>query len=450
MLILISYLTYSIIADDDKSLFMPGDLTSGHHQIGVACTACHGEAFSDKDAIQQKCESCHGDQRKKPFDTHPRTKFTDPRNADRLENIDARYCITCHTEHQPNRTDHMGVSQPMDFCIHCHKDIAKDRPSHEGIKFDSCANAGCHNYHNNRSLYTDFLIKHKNDADIVPDALLPMKEFSSLLEEITTYPHDRYPQVKLQLQDMDAPSSIIIKADQKIKHSWANTAHAKSGVNCTACHMQKNVDNSQPEWINKPDQSSCSSCHDIEIKTFQQGKHGMRLAQQLPPMQPELARLEMTKKSSHLELNCNSCHIAHDYNMQKASVESCLDCHNDQHSLAYKGSKHFNLWQEEQSGEAPAGSGVSCASCHMPRVSMDVSEWLSRTVVQHNQNATLTPNEKMIRPVCLNCHGLGFSMNAMADKALINRNFKGSAAIHIESIDMAVKDSERANQERQE
>jgi hypothetical protein len=43
----------------------------------------------------------------------------------------------------------------------------------------------------------------------------------------------------------------------------------------------------------------------------------------------------------------------------------------------------------------------------------------------------------MIRPVCMNCHGLGFSIDALADPALINNNFSGQPSIHIESMDMA-------------
>jgi hypothetical protein len=45
----------------------------------------------------------------------------------------------------------------------------------------------------------------------------------------------------------------------------------------------------------------------------------------------------------------------------------------------------------------------------------------------------------MIRPVCMNCHSLGFSIDALSDPELVNNNFKGSPLKHIESIDMALK-----------
>jgi len=438
-----TYLAYTLTMSNDKSIFMPGELTSGHHQIGVACTVCHGESFTDKDVLQNACTECHGEQRKKPFDSHPGEKFTDPRNADRLENINALYCVTCHVEHKPELTDKTGLTQAKDFCVHCHQDIAKDRPSHKGMEFESCASAGCHNYHNNRSLYTDFLVKHMDEDDILETTLVPEKELASVLEEITTYPHDNFPVTPLTLKNIDAPPKVLFKTSDDIKQDWLSTSHAKIGANCSSCHITESKDNEGSEWKNKPDHKSCIKCHDTEVNHFMQGKHGMRLKQGLTAMTTDDSRLPMKSGIKHKQIGCNSCHQAHRYELNTASIDSCLSCHNDKHSLAYKESSHYALWQKEQSGELPNGSGVSCATCHMPRIAVDVSDWLRRTVVQHNQNANLVPNEKMIRSTCMNCHGLGFSIDALADESLINNNFNGTPKRHIESIDMARKDNER-------
>lgn len=443
MLALSVYFTFLLIEGEDKSVFMPGELTGGHHQIGIACDACHGESFSDKDEMQDKCVECHGEQRQKPFDSHPRSKFTDPRNADRLKNIDATYCVSCHVEHKPDLADKTGVTQAKDFCVHCHQEIAEDRPSHKGMEFDTCASAGCHNYHNNRALYTDFLVKHMDEPDVLEKPAVVEKEFASVLEEIMTYPHASYPVKALTHKDIDAPANIQVKMDKAISHDWKSTAHAKSGANCTSCHMQAIDGTNKPEWTNTPDHTACETCHDVEVKHFKQGKHGMRLQQNLSAMTPADARLPMKPEAYKKKLDCNSCHQPHRYNLQTAAVDSCLECHNDKHSLAYKDSSHFELWNKELNGELPNGSGVSCATCHMPRVSIDVNDWLRRTVVQHNQNATLTPNEKMIRPVCLNCHGLGFSIDSLADEKLVNNNFNGKPSVHVESIDLAKQDNIR-------
>ena len=120
-----------------------------------------------------------------------------------------------------------------------------------------------------------------------------------------------------------------------------------------------------------------------------------------------------------------------------ASVDACLACHADEHTLAYTESPHYELWQAEISGDAPPGSGVSCASCHLPRETRRIAGD-DRIVVQHNQNANLRPNEKMIRDVCLTCHSLELSIDALADTDLIRHNFTGTLALHVPSIDMAL------------
>ena len=42
-----------LIHGEDKQLFMPGPLTQGHHQIGVACEACHREPMGGAEVMQQ-------------------------------------------------------------------------------------------------------------------------------------------------------------------------------------------------------------------------------------------------------------------------------------------------------------------------------------------------------------------------------------------------------------
>jgi hypothetical protein len=116
-----------------RAFLLPGRTTSGHYQIELACESCHTSSFTDKDEMQQACTGCHGAELKEANDTHPLSKFTDPRNADRLEKLDATLCVTCHVEHRPRITHAMGVTLPKDLCFHCHAEIAADRPSHAGM-----------------------------------------------------------------------------------------------------------------------------------------------------------------------------------------------------------------------------------------------------------------------------------------------------------------------------
>jgi hypothetical protein len=145
---------------------------------------------------------------------------------------------------------------------------------------------------------------------------------------------------------------------------------------------------------------------------------------------------------SSKSLDCVACHPAHRFDTREAAVEACLGCHDDQHSRAYKGSAHYQLWQDEMAGRVEPGTGVSCATCHLPRELADDKDE-RHNLVQHNQNLNLRPNQKMIRSVCLHCHGLGYTLDALVDRALINSNFTGDPAKHIESLDMAAKRLDR-------
>jgi formate-dependent nitrite reductase cytochrome c552 subunit len=419
---------------------MPGPLSPGHHQLADACDACHADAFGGGEVLQQSCVDCHGEDRVKPFDSHPAKKFKDPRNAELLENIDALMCVSCHTEHRPEITAKDGVTQPIDFCVHCHKDVAEERPSHEGMAFDTCKDSGCHNFHNNRALYTDFLIKHLDEPPTLKEVVLPAKEYLDVIDEVVEYPREKYPLTKLEEKDIDAVESLAISPE--IKKDWIETSHARSGVNCTACHVTEDG-NGNEKWADHPEHQACSSCHSVEVSRFTEGKHGMRLKQGLSPMTPENAMLPMKQDTQHDELTCSSCHGAHRFDVITAAVESCLGCHDDDHSLAYQQSPHYRLWLKEVSGEAEAGSGVSCASCHMPRISYDVSEWSSRIIVDHNQSANLSPNSKMIRSSCLNCHGLAFTLEALTDENMINNNFTGKPVKYTNTMDLADRENQR-------
>jgi hypothetical protein len=145
----------------------------------------------------------------------------------------------------------------------------------------------------------------------------------------------------------------------------------------------------------------------------------MRLAVGLPPMEPALSRIPMRADARGV-LGCTSCHGAHAFDTRRAAADACLACHADEHSLAWERSPH-------------ASGGVSCATCHLPRV-RDES---GRILVSHNQNDFLRPNEKQIRAVCMQCHGLGFSIDALADSALVRRCFAGRPARQVESIRFA-------------
>ena len=137
------------------------------------------------------------------------------------------------------------------------------------------------------------------------------------------------------------------------------------------------------------------------------------------------ASLPMREDASNRELGCASCHGAHAFDAVEAAVDGCLRCHADDHSLAYRESPHAQI-----DAALGAEARVSCATCHLPRAERRSGE----VQVEHNQNDNLRPNDKMLRSVCMRCHGLGFSLDALADVELIRSNFSGSPQVRVESL----------------
>jgi hypothetical protein len=406
----------------DPVWFLSGRTTHGHYQIEQDCKACHTPFQA---VASESCVECHGADLARANDSHPDKKFKDPRNAPLLETLDARSCITCHGEHRQDETFPIGVTQPPDFCAHCHRDIAKDRPSHKDLPFDGCRD--CHNYHDNRALYEDFLAKHLDEpATLEPaKARLPARNFREFYREKAETPVEPLTQAR---QDGPADTAPAVVAE------WAASRHAQAGVNCRGCHSRSD----RPEWTDKPDPGYCEDCHRDEVKGFLDGRHGLRLARGLAAMTTGEARRPM--RTPDRTLTCNACHPAHRHAAEPlaAGVESCLDCHADEHSRAYKRSPHYRLLEKAARGEGDINAGVSCATCHLPRETAR-QKGKERVKVQHNQNHNLRPNQKMVRDVCLRCHGLGFALDSLADPEVIRHNFSEKPRKHLRSLDMTAR-----------
>ncbi|MEM7176310.1 MAG: ammonia-forming cytochrome c nitrite reductase subunit c552 [Pseudomonadota bacterium] len=473
-----------------RDALLIGETSGAHHQIELACGACHAaDPFATPKktakAMNKACLSCHKDELKLSNDSHPVKKFRDPRNADVRAKLDALYCHTCHAEHKPEITRVSAVTLPMDYCAACHQDVYKNRPSHEGYGFGTCASAGCHNFHDNTALYEDFLVKHaggpdvkeapvladtvaRRDLNAISLALLsadPVQELFRYLAAQEDAPDDSKGAAAQRLSrvlspaDARAPEAYLTA--EAIDH-WAGSAHALSGVNCAGCHAPKaeGLTEIAAVWVESPDLKICQSCHKDQAKTFKEGRHGMRFHPKLPkPRKPPKNGIEaylaevftdeplgpLTVAESRLTTlkpeaagreigSCGTCHKPHDVDLEVAAVEACAGCHDDNHTRAYFSSSHHDLWQAELAGAAP-GTGVTCAACHMPKIENRRGDLFTT----HNQNAYLRPSEKMIRTVCMSCHSLDFAIDALADPELVETNFNGRPAMHVESIDWALK-----------
>lgn len=201
---------------------------------------------------------------------------------------------------------------------------------------------------------------------------------------------------------------------QQIEQQWQSSAHALAEVNCSSCHQ----DESTKAFIAKPAQESCRSCHENSVDTFLLGKHGIRTLEGLSPLTPAMAHLPMKENSLERQLNCNTCHNVHTVDTYQASVDSCLTCHSDNHSLNYKNSPHAQVFRQIGMLPRPNADSVTCATCHLPReVSGDA------VLVNHNNTFTLKPRDRMVKEVCMNCHGVEHAYNSIFDDELVEANF---------------------------
>ena len=469
-----AYVAATVFVGGDRRMLLVGKTTDAHHQFELACETCHAAPpFADAEAggksLNRTCRTCHEDELEDASDSHSRSMFRNPRMAAYWDKLDARLCTSCHREHRPEITRPGAVTVAADFCVACHsegdQDVRLARPSHAGLTFDTCASTGCHNYHDNRALYEDFLARHAAMPALAPEPV------HALASRFRTRQH---PAGKaLAREDASAPAAAL--ANDAALVDWSGSGHAAAGVNCDACHAADLPADAVPadlasHWMATPTTAPCRSCHRPQATSFAEGRHGMRqhpriakprdprdglgnlgLSGVVPdPMADWLsdlpvparmtvgeARLPMrTDTPAHRTLDCGTCHRPHDVDTAQASVEACASCHDDDHTRAYFDSPHHRLWREELAGQASPGTGVSCATCHMP-----ITEVRGRTMANHNQNDNLRPNEKMVRPVCLDCHGLGFSLNALADAKLMERNFTGTPSVRVDSLEWAARRS---------
>lgn len=218
---------------------------------------------------------------------------------------------------------------------------------------------------------------------------------------------------------------------QEINQQWQSSVHALAEVNCSTCHQTGDPQG----FVISPSQESCQSCHSSEVETFLLGKHGVRLLEDLTPLSPAMARLPMKPESLDRQMTCNTCHNVHSVNTQDAAVDACLTCHNDRHSLNYSTSKHAQMFVAEGPLPRPSSQSVTCATCHLPR--QRVQEAGSPTVmVNHNNTFTLKPRDRMVKEVCMNCHGLGFAWNSIFDNALVEANFSHPPTLNSPSLEM--------------
>ena len=219
---------------------------------------------------------------------------------------------------------------------------------------------------------------------------------------------------------------------EKATELWQDSIHAFNNVNCSACHQNQE----NPAFVAQPTYESCQSCHQNQVETFLLGKHGIRLHEGLSPLQPKFAQIPMQPSAKNRVMNCGTCHNVHSVNTQEAAVSSCLTCHADIHSLNYKNSRHAEIFFAQESLDHPSVEAVSCATCHLPRQTFEQATGPDFVGINHNNTLTLKPRDRMVKAVCMNCHGMEYSYNSIFDDGLVESNFDRPPTLEMETLEM--------------
>ncbi|MEO1094152.1 MAG: hypothetical protein AAFX01_04555 [Cyanobacteria bacterium J06638_28] len=228
----------------------------------------------------------------------------------------------------------------------------------------------------------------------------------------------------------------------EVTELWQTSAHALNEINCSSCHQASET----KAFVAQPSFESCQTCHEQAVDTFLLGKHGIRLLEGAAPLKPAMARLPMHTAALDMQMTCNTCHDVHSVNTVQASVDSCLGCHSDTHSTNYQNSRHAELFAMDMDLPRPAATSVSCSTCHMPRHTVDVGDNVL-TRVNHNNTYTLLPRDRMVKEVCMNCHGVEYSYNSIFDDDLVEANFNAPPTLALETFDLVrAFEARRTNQ----
>ena len=203
-------LVFVLLLPGQEQLHALGPMNTGHENL--TCQSCHQEAegtlrqqiqanvqhalglrennvsFGHEDVDNATCISCH----ERANDSHPVSRFFEPRFKEARATLAPETCTTCHNEHEGQR-----VTLPdLTYCQTCHQDTSIENDpitvSHEELiaanDWETCL--GCHDYHGN----------HIMETETVVYKALPAHEIQAYFEGgPSPYSDERYYQAKQEI-----------------------------------------------------------------------------------------------------------------------------------------------------------------------------------------------------------------------------------------------------------
>ena len=270
------------------------------------------------------------------------------------------------------------MTLPADFCAACHQDVARERPSHAGFAFDGLRRA--------RGATASTTTAGSTRASSPGTSTSPRCS-----------PRRACPRARRR-----RPEGHVAAARRRTRRRPRAPRRARRGPRVGGQRARAG-------------RRRCAACHDVPDGATGMGMERPARRRRLrraatphelarlrprpardaraPPgsrrSRPRWPRLPMRPEARDVPLGCESCHGAHAYDTRQAAVDACLGCHDDRHSRAYQATRHFHRSGSARSRARPRpGSGVSCATCHLPR-RVDRQRGADVIRVDHDQNDNL-------------------------------------------------------------
>lgn len=231
-----------------------------------------------------------------------------------------------------------------------------------------------------------------------------------------------------------------------IQRGWEESAHARAGVGCAACHGKDH----STIFSHKGQVSAgvCGDCHPQQVDQFSRSLHAMAvdIMERDPKFQalsPAMQKLGCgtchaigRKWTDGSVGECNQCHSGHRFSLEEArSPEACATCHSGPdhaHDEMWRASRHGQLYASpETRAFAP-----TCVACHMFQGDHDTSKGLTLGNVANgaalageeppvpmrtlSRTAQRRERKHMVQ-TCLPCHSSRFATESLEDADQVKR-----------------------------
>ncbi len=130
--------------------------------------------------------------------------------------------------------------------------------------------------------------------------------------------------------------------------SWAESKHAKNGVNCMTCHIDHQAASEQKALVFP---EKCGECHAKQLGEFKKSRHSiawerMRAQGEYLSIPTEI-RTAFCERCHSVQQKCNSCHTSHKFSLPESrNPDSCGSCHlgpDHPHKEMYETSLHGTI-----------------------------------------------------------------------------------------------------------